>query len=914
MNDHEKKGKVGGSVLFTVIVVMMVLVVFLMGTLGLASAANKRAQNSYTSSQAQYTARMAVESVLAAMQNDYVVAKTVNDLATGKMGKNSIPVEIDTSQLYPKDAGSIAAYGTVTSCTIERAGQDYYYVDNKWTGRDMIKITATAQLGSQENTVSAYIMKKDTTIKPLSGPGGAGAGLVAAGAATFGTATSVFGGTGINLNNLWRNEDPGNYDTKINLDAGNSTGMILEAPFVVNGNYKADGKGTTWGFSQLGQGVTIWGDFSFNNNIAIRTGNPMLKEANANKISEFKYTDIPYIYVDKTLKVTNGAKGVNLEEKIPLNIICGRADIATTNPIYGTLYMMNQGAANTITFGNDSGVSGSLLSKWTYKLVNGIDSNPEEGVGGSIYCNGDLTIDSTNATATVKGSVVVDGNLTIKTDQNTYMNNNVDMNKVLTIDGNLVVKGKLIISDQNNGDHGYVIVKNDVYHTETTDDKHPGNISYKNKENYDSSKGYPVYMTREYILGIKEDKVNGKEVSQYIDTLQDTMKTEMDPYKNACYGLPETYHDVVEAWDKANSSKDLAKLKELGTVMNTLYGNYLIRSYSESDAAIDKKVVVNPTNSDDIVITDTDVAVLKKGTYYKPIHVVPNEDHKTIWLIVEDGVTFATENPYGIIFEDCQLETEKIADTYNEDGNPRYKMKSTGDKETYKNFAKKKDADENGVRQGKYDLRILVLGKATFNGGGIWSRQYVSLSAGNVPFQIYTSGDCAVYKDEKEVYTPARPNIYVYANSIDPDILKDSDALKKIEDETHYRPTTTNACKYLNVNTSSTYMLSGQQKAKSVLTGYVVAPYMDVKWDAASDSFSGDVYYNGLNVNDPSICEGKSKTITFIGSVVAHDIDIHASASITMYYPAYIPDPIKPPEVKEPNYMKNWALVQFENY
>ena len=48
MNDHEKKGKVGGSVLFTVIVVMMVLVVFLMGTLGLASAANKRAQNSYT--------------------------------------------------------------------------------------------------------------------------------------------------------------------------------------------------------------------------------------------------------------------------------------------------------------------------------------------------------------------------------------------------------------------------------------------------------------------------------------------------------------------------------------------------------------------------------------------------------------------------------------------------------------------------------------------------------------------------------------------------------------------------------------------------------------------------------------------------------------------------------------------------
>lgn len=900
MNDHEKKGKVGGSVLFTVIVVMMVLVVFLMGTLGLASAANKRAQNSYTSSQAQYTARMAVESVLAAMQNDYVVAKTVNDLATGKMGENSIPVEIDTSQLYPKDAGSIAAYGTVTSCTIERAGQDYYYVDNKWTGRDMIKITATAQLGSQENTVSAYIMKKDTTIKPINNPGGGGGGLVAAGRATFGTKTSVFGGTGINLNDLWRNEDPGNYDTKIDLDAGDSTGMILEAPFVVNGNYKALGDGTAWGFSQLGQGVTIWGDFSFDNKIAIKTGNPMLKEANANKISEFKYTDIPYIYVDKTLKITYGTKGVNVEEKIPLNIICGRADITTTNPIYGTLYMMNQGAANTITFGSSSG---SLLSKWTYKLVNGIDSNPEEGVGGSIYCNGDLTIDSTGTNATVKGSVVVDGNLTIKTDQNTYMNNNVDMKKVLTIDGNLVVKGKLIISDQNNGDHGYVIVKNEVYHTETTDDKNPGNISYGTKNTYNSSKGYPVYMTREYILGIKKDKVNGKEVSKYINTLQDTMDTAMDPYKNACYGLPEAYHKVVAAWDSANSLNKTDELKKLGTVMNTDYGNYLIRSYSESDE-----------ESGDIVITDTDVAVLKKGTYNMPIHVVPNEDHKTIWLIVEDEVNFSANNSYGIIFEDCQLETEKIADTYNKDGNPRYKMKSTGDTETYKNFATKTTADENGVYQGKYDLRILVLGQATFNGGGIWSRQYVSLSEGNVPFQIYTSGDCAVYKGSDKVYTPARPNIYVYANAIDPDKLKDSDALDEIENETHYRPTTTNTCKYLNVNTSSTYKLSNQQKPKSVLTGFVVAPYMDVAWNAANNSFSGDVYYNGLNANDPNICKGTSKTITFIGSVVARDININTSESISMYYPAYIPDASDPPEVKEPNYMKNWALVQFENY
>lgn len=918
MNDHEKKGKVGGSVLFTVIVVMMVLVVFLMGTLGLASAANKRAQNSYTSSQAQYTARMAVESVLAAMQNDYVVAKTVNDLATGKMGENSIPVEIDTSQLYPKDAGSIAAYGTVTSCTIERAGQDYYYVDNKWIGRDMIKITATAQLGSQENTVSAYIMKKDTTIKPINNPGGGGGGLVAAGAAKFGTKVSVFGGAGINLGNRWRNVDPADalrgysYDEHANYASSDSAGgTAWEAPFVVNGSYSAPGAGASLVFPELGSGFTFWGNFYFNNQIAITSGN--LAVLNAGSSAALNYTDIPYIYVEKTLSITNGAKGVNVTNKIPLNILCGNTSIITTDPIYANLYMMNDNTpdsekvekqvywpefkiekyANYINFNG-----GSLLSNWTYRLINGRD-DPTEHVGGSIYAQDELCIDADNQKGVVEGNLVVDDDLLISTQE-------------FVVEGDLVVKGKLKITN------GRVKVGGKFYHDNQAGDDYTDKVfkadgSTKLEPSaYDSSKGYPSYMTREYVLGLKDATYTGKDASgknvelsrKFVNTLQDTMQTAMDPYKNACYGLPEAYHKVVAAWDSANSSNKTDELKKLGTVMNTDYGNYLIRSYSKSDE-----------ESGDIVITDTDVAVLKKGTYDKPIHVVPNEDHKTIWLIVEDGVGFSASNSYGIIFEDCQLETEKIADTYNEDGNPRYKMKSTGDTETYKNFATKTTADENGVYQGKYDLRILVLGEATFNGGGIWSRQYVSLSEGNVPFQIYTSGDCAVYKGKDKVYTPARPNIYVYANTIDPDKLKDSDALDEIEKETHYRPTTTNACKYLNVNNSNTYKLSHSSNVeKAVLTGFVVAPYMDVEWDAAQNSFSGDVYYNGLNVNDTNICKGTSKTITFIGSVVAHDIDMKASGSITMYYPAYIPDAKDPPEVKEPNYMKNWALVQFENY
>ena len=421
MNDHEKKGKVGGSVLFTVIVVMMVLVVFLMGTLGLASAANKWAQNSYTSSQAQYTARMAVESVLAAMQNDADVAERVYKL------RANTPINVDISTDRLATAGTTGdAYGRIQSCTIENIGKDYYYVDDKWDGRDIIKITATVQLGTQDSTVSAYILKKEKDSVVNNTPSGGGGGLVTAGDATFGTKVSVFGGAGINLGNRWRNMDPADalrgysFDGSASFSSQDTTSLQWEAPYVVNGSFTADGSGAALVFPKLGSGFTFWGNFNFNNQIAITSGNPAV--LNAGSSAALNYTDIPYIYVEKTLSITNGAKGVNVTNQIPLNILCGNTCIITTDPIYANLYMMNDNTpdsekvekqvywpefkiekyANYINFNQ-----GSLLSNWTYQLINGVD-NPTEHVGGSIYAQDELCIDADNQKGVVEGSLVVD--------------------------------------------------------------------------------------------------------------------------------------------------------------------------------------------------------------------------------------------------------------------------------------------------------------------------------------------------------------------------------------------------------------------------------------------------------------------------------------------------------------------------
>lgn len=906
MNDHEKKGKVGGSVLFTVIVVMMVLVVFLMGTLGLASAANKRAQNSYTSSQAQYTARMAVESVLAAMQNDADVAERVYKL------RANTPINVDISTDRLATAGTTGdAYGRIQSCTIENIGKDYYYVDDKWDGRDIIKITATVQLGTQDSTVSAYILKKEKDSVVNNTPSGGGGGLVTAGDATFGTKVSVFGGAGINLGNRWRNLDPADalrgysFDGSANFSSQDTTSLQWEAPYVVNGSFTADGSGAALVFPKLGSGFTFWGNFNFNNQIAITSGNPAV--LNAGSSAALNYTDIPYIYVEKTLSITNGAKGVNVNHQIPLNILCGNTCIITTDPIYANLYMMNDNTpdsekvekqvywpefkiekyANYINFNQ-----GSLLSNWTYQLINGVD-NPTEHVGGSIYAQDELCIDADNQKGVVEGNLVVDDDLLISTQE-------------FVVEGDLVVKGKLKITN------GRVKVGGKFYHNNQAGDDYTDKVfdstgaTALTPDAYDSSKGYPSYMTREYVLGLTDETYTGKDASgknvtlarQFVNTLQDTMSTAMDPYKNAYYGLPTTaYGGKVDSWWQKYS------------VDPTSAAGMDVRAYEPNDA-------VNTPNGKEIVIANTEIAVLRSGNYDGVnIRVVPDDSHPSIWLIVDENVSFGNMNGYrGFIFEDCGATVAEIPEgadvKKNKDGNPAYQVTSTG---TYADYVKKDVADANGEFQGKYSLNMLLRGSVAMNKAGLMTRQYVSLAENGTNFQIYN----AYGKPDTGIYKAERPNVYVYsANYNGCDLSKDptdsdvKDALDKIEAQTGYRPTTKNACPYLNVTTKDGYNMPkvNFEASAAFLSAYFMAPFLDIDAKKVDKTFgSCTVYYNGHQV--------KSNAIGIIGTMIGNGVNAGSDGAwVSLYYPSYIP-PVTPPVAPEDEtYMNSWALIQFENY
>ncbi|HHX58033.1 MAG TPA: hypothetical protein GX710_08465, partial [Clostridiales bacterium] len=59
-----KNTKLKGTVLFTVVSVMMVLIVFVMATLTIASAASKRSYNTYFKNQSLYSARSVVDTTV----------------------------------------------------------------------------------------------------------------------------------------------------------------------------------------------------------------------------------------------------------------------------------------------------------------------------------------------------------------------------------------------------------------------------------------------------------------------------------------------------------------------------------------------------------------------------------------------------------------------------------------------------------------------------------------------------------------------------------------------------------------------------------------------------------------------------------------------------------------------------------
>lgn len=428
----KRHSKLKGTVLFTVISVMSLLIIFLTSTLVLATSASNRSHKNYSASQAEYTARAAIDSFSQAMVRNVAIAQSVVNL------NSSNPTLNPTVEIVNSDMGKVGYYdedGNLeeNKIRVEYVGDTYVYSENKWVAQQVLKITATAVVGGEESTVTAYMRKKaPDEPKPLSIKG-----FQTLGGGGYTTTSGYISGA----ISMGITDEPANRTYDLSNASEYNTDM-----FFVNGNLNVSGNDIRIDATKTNSASIIMGDLDYQNHFSIYVNYPYATRKNANPATPWEYKltqkDIPYLYVDGSLKIANSFTVQNTNEidtavdtatakstNAPYNIFCGHLEHSENggNPalsIKGDLYIMGDksGVKGKSYFGKDN--VDSTLYAWTNSVLNKTETQFYSN-GGNIYSKDNLQIER----AHIKGDVRVDGDL--------FLGDKV------TIEGNLVVSEKI---------------------------------------------------------------------------------------------------------------------------------------------------------------------------------------------------------------------------------------------------------------------------------------------------------------------------------------------------------------------------------------------------------------------------------------------------------------------------------------
>ncbi|MCR4760836.1 MAG: hypothetical protein K5705_11330 [Oscillospiraceae bacterium] len=152
MKQIVRKGTVKGSVLFTVVTVMLVMVTFLMTTLVLTTSAKRRAHYSYYETQAQYAAQAALNSITARAYNDPQFHRYLLDTVTVRNVQHEMTVDFRDTDIQFTNFDETTNTGTVT-CWVERVDDQHVWDDvtHAIHSQPAWKITATANVGRGRN-------------------------------------------------------------------------------------------------------------------------------------------------------------------------------------------------------------------------------------------------------------------------------------------------------------------------------------------------------------------------------------------------------------------------------------------------------------------------------------------------------------------------------------------------------------------------------------------------------------------------------------------------------------------------------------------------------------------------------------------------------------------------------------------
>ncbi len=618
MKEKTISTKLKGTVLYTVVSVLMVLIVFLMGTLALAATANNRAMNNYNSAQTQTTAKAAVEAVMSAMQNNASVA-------TAAAGVDESHPLLTLEGITFED-GSL---GTVDFATIEYAGKKWIYEDDtesddygKMVEKTVVKISATVSQGKESSTVSVYVLKDSSPAVPNDGNNN---GFVSTGSASTDNHVSAFGGTYLGFDAAYA--DPNNILLS-DIDFKFVNGEAIETDMQINGNFYVNNGSMTLVIKEPGSGLTVWGNMGLNKEFYVRSVNATT--ATFTSSDARSYREIPYIYVENNLAVNFDNGGIGSSD-IPLNIFCGDIDINGngSKTIYADIYCYDPTAVSEFTPGGGN----SLLYKWVATVVDPSGSEKEVSAG-NFYSKGSLKIGSNGAT--FDGNVVVGGDVTI--DATTTIKGNLTVGGTLYANNKLTVNGTIYCDDiRDYGGTNTAGLVPDVDTTKTIKGH------YEVKPGYTYEVKQAVYSKTLTIVhdGWTEYNAWGwaKEDGTVIERIYQDLVGVLQPDDTMLY---------YQSWDTGytnpiepptyevykNSAGDEVEAEEAGTWVDTQYFNaagdllaspVIIPKEYEKDVILGKEVLAGHDSTDDSKIITTVNDVLTSSTNpYNTLHEIPS--------------------------------------------------------------------------------------------------------------------------------------------------------------------------------------------------------------------------------------------------------------------------------------------------
>lgn len=827
----KKNNKVKGSILFTVVSVMAILIIFLMGTLVLATSASNRAHRTYSTSQTQYTARTAIDSILEAFSSSDDFAEAICNLSSTNKSL-AVDVELDQSTL--------ASMGDIHDVVVEYVGQQKYYNENTkvWEDKDQLKITAQVTLGGITKTATGYLIKDPPRNNSSSG---GGAGFVTAGDANVSNHTNTFGGTYFNINSklapydfndenvfnnktyLYHTENETNGTKPPELIFDTRNGQAIEADFIVNGSLHLPER-VTFIYPNEGTGVAIWGNLTSDNPNQI-----CFMSKNVTSDKEYAYNKIPYLYVDEAINIQKTV-GMNIgDSNLPLNIFCGKTEITGGSGvnIYADMYIMDN--SNSFIKAMNSG---SLLGQWTSDVLNKTrDLNAVSHSSGSMFSKGSLTLEDFS----VKKDVRVENDLTINA-------NSTDV----TIYGDVVVGGKLTITGSKNVSIGGTIYCNNVSAL--------GIVTNTKLKDDVIEKTYYAELNTSILADIgKWVDVEGNEITSDkngnpVDVI-DLTDNELNPVP----GCPTDENGNYAEYSDKSGKPYYAP--EYIIYLDTTTGNYLnaVDAFEITGQSYNGKAILPVTSyTDSIYPAEMEKkAILGLTTLYDingdPL---PKEETQIVQTLSEIGS--GSINPYTNTSYEIPSGYQDTVDknVYVDSNLPAEIKDSCTLQGTFKGKTIKINPGSNEIWVKIDNVKLEVLGgksteivvndnggKVNFlisnslymeNGGSIITTSFKDIFDNNKDFQINTYDNLPKVPN---VTAPNAPNIYIYAGD---------------SDDINYTLTMEN---------------------KGYITGYIKAPYLNAKIpNLSANKYNGKIYYNGLDITDLNV-GANMKQSQIIGSL-----------------------------------------------